>query len=152
MSQRGGAPEYTLKGLLTMRRGDLDSSRAEITKARDVLERAAEEVSQTGKTIAEIEVELRSLCETGATIDPSRHAALSGFLKDRQQVMQKQKAMLQYAEQLYEQARNRLHRVKQGVMVLEKHKETKEQEFKTDASRREQKLMDDMWLQHPRKN
>jgi flagellar export protein FliJ len=151
MSQRDGFPQYTLKGLLTMRRGDLDLSRVETTKARDVLDQAAEDARRIGLTISEIEEELRAVCETGATIDPGRHAALSGFLKDRRQAMLKQMTELRNAEQLYEQSRNRLHRVKQGVMVLEKHKETKQQESEIEASRREQKLMDDMWLLHPSK-
>jgi flagellar export protein FliJ len=151
MNQRGGGPEYPLKGLLTMRRGDLDLSRVETIKARDALECAVEESRQIGMAIAEMEEELRAVCETGATIDLGRHAALSGFLKDRRQAMQKMTAELRHAEQVYEQSRNRLHRVKQGVMVLEKHKETKQLEFKNEETRREQLQMDDMWLQHPHK-
>ena len=151
MSQRDDFPKYALKGLLTMRRGDLDLSRVETTKARDVLDRTVEETRRIGTAIAEIEEDLRAVCETGATIDPTRHATLSGYMKDRLLAMQKKMVELRNAEQLYEQSRNRLHRVKQGVMVLEKHKETKQQEFEIETSRSEQKQMDDIWLMHPHK-
>jgi flagellar export protein FliJ len=151
MSETRGGPHYSLKGLLTVRQGDLDVARLETNKTRDVLERAAEECRRVGMTIAEAEEELRATCGRGVTIDPTRHAALSSFLKDRRQALQKLAIELRQAEQAYELSRNQLHSVKQGVMVLEKHKEGKQLEYRTEANRREQQLLDDMWLQQPRK-
>ena len=151
MGETRGGPIYSLKGLLTVRQGDLDVARLETNKAREVLDRTAEECRRIGMTIAEHEDELRAVCECGGTIDPGRHAALSSFLKDRRQALQKQSEALRQAEQAYELSRNQLHKVKQGVMVLEKHKEGKQLEYRTEADRREQQILDDMWLQQPRK-
>lgn len=140
-------PPYTLEALLKKRRWDLDAASAEITAARLAVEQRAQESNRIGQSIEELEQELRELFSGGAVIDPARQEVLSAYLDDRRQALKRKIAELKKAEQEFEQSRHRLYRIKQGVMVLEKHKEGKDREHAQQVSRKEQLLVDDLWLQ-----
>jgi len=147
MNGENKKPPYVLEALLKKRRWDLDAASVEIATARHAVELRAQEASRIGKSIEELEREIREVCADGERIEPARHEALSTYLEDRRQALIMQIAELKKAEEEYEQTRHRLFRIKQGVMVLEKHKEGKDREHAQQALRNEQHQADDLWLQ-----
>lgn len=140
-------PPYVLEALLKKRRWDLDAASVEIAAARQTVDLRAQEANRIGRAIEELERELREICTNGAKIEPARHEVLSVYLGDRRQALMTQIAELKMAEEELEQTRSRLFRIKQGVMVLEKHKEGKDKEHAQQVSRSEQVRADDLWLQ-----
>lgn len=148
MSVESKKPQYTLEALLKLRRWDLDGASAESLRARQSLDECALESQRIGQAIADLELELRELFRGGTSIDTGRHVVLRGYLEDRRQALQAKLAELRQAERVFETARHRLYRIKQGVMVLEKHKDGKEKEHMRELQRGEQQQLDDIWLQH----
>ena len=142
-NRKGGSP---LKSLLKVRRWDLDTAKTETVQARQNVEICARESEQIGGVVQQLENDLRGCCDAGAVIDPDRHVSLSVFLKEQRQALEKKLDELRLAEKTYEQSRNRLYRVKQGVMVLEKHLDKVDDEIRREELRRDQLQQDDLWL------
>ena len=147
MSEMRVKSPYSLDALLKKRRWDLDSASAETIEARMLVERCADESRLLGESIAALEGELRSIFASGKSIDTTKHEVLGAYLSDRRKALQTKLIELRSAETEFEKRRRRLFTVKQGVMVIEKHKEGKEKEYAQHELRKEQNQSDDLWLQ-----
>lgn len=141
-----GKSGYPLEALLKIRRIDLDHAQVAILKARGELDRITNQQQLLAQTIQSVESELRELCESGGVIDQGRHQAMITFLTDRQLVMKEMTQEVKRAEQHYEQTRSQLGQARQGVKVLEKHKDKQIQERVRETARKEQLTVDDLWL------
>jgi flagellar export protein FliJ len=138
---------YSLDALLKKRRWDLDSASAETIEARLLVEKCAEECRHLGESIAALEDEIRSVIANGKPIDTTRHSLLGVYLADRRVTFKAKQAELRNCEEEFEKRRHRLFKVKQGVMVIEKHKEGVQKEQAQHELRNEQNQSDDLWLQ-----
>jgi len=147
--QKRGSP---LNSLLKVRRWDLDTAKTETLQARLNVESRAQESERVGGVIQQLENDLRGCCDRGTTIDPDRHASLSVFLKEQRQALLTKLNELRLAERNYEQSRARLYRVKQGVMVLEKHLDKMDDEIRREELRHDQLQQDDLWLSRRRES
>lgn len=138
---------YSLDALLKKRRWDLDSASAETNAARMRVEQCVQASRVLGESIAALEEEMRNVFITGKPIDTTRHDVLGAWLADRRRALQVKLAELRSAEAEFEKKRHHLFKVKQGVMVIEKHKEGREKEQSVHDRRQEQNQSDDLWLQ-----
>ena len=138
---------YSLDALLKKRRWDLDTASAETNEARLLAEKCAEACRLIGESITAIENEIRNVIANGMSIDTTRHRVLGVYLTDRREALKSKQWELKILEDEFEKRRHRLFKVKQGVMVIEKHKEGVQKEQALHELRSEQNQSDDLWLQ-----
>lgn len=137
---------YPIEPVLRVRRWDLDAAKAEQVRAGRVLSERSDEARQLGASIAALEAMLREAHQQGAAIDMDRQRGLTAYLASQRQDFQAKLEELRQTQQAYDATRLASLEAKQKLMVLEKHKEGKQQEHMQDHVRQEQKQSDDLWL------
>jgi flagellar export protein FliJ len=137
---------YRMEPVLSIRRWDMDAAKAEEVRAGRVLNDRSEEARQLGESIATLEASLREAFQQGASIDMNWHQRFVAFLASRRQDFKEKLDELRTAQLVYDEMRLALSKAKKNLMVLEKHKEGKQEANVLEEVRQEQKRMDDLWL------
>lgn len=137
---------YPIESVLRVRRWDLDAARAEQECAGRVLNERNDEAHQLGASIAALETMLREAHQQGAAIDMDWQRGLTAYLAGQRRDFQDKLEELRQAQHAYDATRLAVLEANQKLMVLEKHKEGKQQEHMQDYIRQEQKQSDDLWL------
>lgn len=137
---------YSLDALLKKRRWELDSLRAEEQAARGVREQHQAECAVLTDTISAVEAELRSEQAPDRPIRPELYQVLGGFLRHKRESLTEAQERLASAEREHEDAVNRVVAMKQSLRALERHREAKENEFRTEQDREAIRASDELWI------
>lgn len=137
---------YSLDPFLKKRKLDWAELKIDESQARSVVERREKEAASIQGVIGEIELQLRSAAERGASIDRDQHQNLSRYLgRSRRDLTEKQKQVVQ-ASKVHEQISLRLREIRQGIKALEKHRIHKQSQHAQESIRLEHNQVDELWL------
>jgi hypothetical protein len=140
--------QYQLDSLLKKRTAERDEllhersgAQAEVNVRQSVWEEVRNEVDR-------LEQELRGVAGFGMTLDPEEQARLRVYLRDRREDAAAKQRTLDEAEQALAGIEAALRVAQESIRTLEKHRAGQRSEFEAQWRRREQGLMDELWLLH----
>lgn len=138
--------EYPLGALIRRQTWELDAARAVALEARGKVDRHAEISRRIGQSVADLEGELRDMYGRGESIDRDQQQVKASYLAVQRGELRRSVEELRKAELAYEASRRKLLTIKQGEMVLEKHRDGWRQARELDQRRNEQQSLDESWL------
>lgn len=139
---------YQLESLLKKRTAERDEQLHERALAQTEMEERRSEWETVRDVVLRVEQELRGVAGFGTRLDPGEQARLRAYLQEKREEARERRQALDAAEQKLAQIDAELRTVLESIRTLEKHRDGQRNEFETEWRRREQGLMDELWLLH----
>ena len=141
-----GRFRYALEPLLKKRRSERDASAAQERSARGLLKAHTEQARAAALALSGVESALRESLQAGASIDPRRQEALSGYLAVARDALRAKSGHAAKAGELHEQTQRALLRALQEARALELHRENRQREHRRERRQLAEHKQDELWL------
>lgn len=137
---------YSLEALLRKRNWDLDALRQEERETYALVESQFAICEELQAQKRDVEAEIRASSARHSDIQPEMYTALRTFLTEKREALSVANTRLDEVKETHAEIMERVLAAKQSVRTLERHRDTKEAEYRIEQERAVIKQSDELWL------
>ena len=140
--------QYQLDSLLKKRGAERDEQLHERAGAQHEVEQCRVAFQAACEEVMRLEQLLRGVASFGKALDLDEQARARDYLRDCRDQAAERRVALDQAEDRLTAIEARLRVTHESIRTLERHRDGQRQDFEAQWRRREQGLMDELWLLH----